>query len=98
MSCLPLTYPFPQAVSAVDADEKKEAIQADTRDSIASEAWDIIGNRENAKIKCRIVFKSKYKTDGTIESREARLEVKRFVLGRKYTFLTRMDPWHCCAQ
>lgn len=71
--------PFFQAVSGPDSNEWRDAIYAEIKSLVGNETWTLVDRPSGEKvIGCRTVLRNKYKADGKLERRKARVVAKGF--------------------
>ena len=70
---------FSQAISGPDSEDWKDAIYSEIRCLVANDTWSIVEKPVNANIiGCRTVLRNKYKPDGSLERRKARIVARGF--------------------
>lgn len=71
--------PLSEAISGPEQEEWKKAIAAETRSMLENNAWEIVDRPTDRKvIGSRTVLRNKYRSDGTLERRKARIVAKGF--------------------
>lgn len=71
--------PIQEAIQGPDAEEWRDAIAHELKSLLSHDTWQIVSRPENKKIiGSRIVLRNKYKQNGTLERRKARIVAKEF--------------------
>lgn len=71
--------PFQQAMTGPDSEDWQEAVASEIKSIIKNDTWEIVNRPENERtIGSRIVLRNKFKSDGTMERRKARLVAQGF--------------------
>jgi len=70
---------FIQAVTGSDGDEWRNALYDEIKSLVRNDTWMLVDKRNGNKvIGCRTVLRNKYKADGELERRKARIVAKGF--------------------
>lgn len=78
-NCFMAEIPVARAMASPEAEEWHEAISVELKAIIKNDSWDIVDRPDDKKvIGSRVVLRNKYKPDGNLERRKARIVARGF--------------------